>query len=81
MARTVLYHTLSIWLEMEFTSDILLKTSVCADYTQTICKKQKNQYLYNQITQEFFFGRHFLSFVAFGIFCMSKNIFFGITKK
>ena len=24
-------HTLSIWLEMEFTSDIFLKTSVCTD--------------------------------------------------
>ena len=33
-----LNHTLSIWLEMEFTSDIFLKTSVCAHYSQTIFK-------------------------------------------
>ena len=41
------YHTLTIWLEMEFTSDIFLETSVCADYSQTILNKS-NQYLYNQ---------------------------------
>ena len=35
-----IYHTLSIWLEMEFTSDIFLKTSVCADYSQTIFKNK-----------------------------------------
>ena len=34
----IIYHTLSIWLEMEFTSDIFLKTSVCAHYSQTIFK-------------------------------------------
>ena len=49
-----LYHTLSIWLEIEFTSDIFLKTSVCALYSRTIFKNKSNQYLYNQITQEFF---------------------------
>ena len=38
--RVRLNHTLSIWLEMEFTSDIFLKTSVCVDYSQTIFKKQ-----------------------------------------
>ena len=31
--QNYLDHTLSIWLEMEFTSDIFLKTSVCADYS------------------------------------------------
>ena len=33
-------HTLSIWWEIEFTSDIFLKTSVCVDYWQIIFKKQ-----------------------------------------
>ena len=27
-------HTLSIWLEMEFTSNFFLKTSVCTDYSR-----------------------------------------------
>ena len=29
-----LNHTLSIWLEMELTRNMFLKTSVCADYSQ-----------------------------------------------
>ena len=37
---TTLHHTLSIWLEMEFTSNIFLKTSICAHYSQTIFLKQ-----------------------------------------
>ena len=36
----MVHHTLSIWLKMEFTSDIFLKTSVCADYSQTIFKNK-----------------------------------------
>ena len=28
-------HTLSIWLKMEFTRNIFLKTSVCTDYFKT----------------------------------------------
>ena len=31
-----IYHTLSIWLEIELTSNISLKTSVCTDYSQNI---------------------------------------------
>ena len=69
----MLDQTLSIWLEMEFTSDIFLKTSVCVHYAQTIFKNKSNLYLYNQITQEFFFGGHLLSFVALGFFCMSEK--------
>ena len=33
-------HTLSIWLEVEFTSDVFLKTSVCAHYSQIIFKNK-----------------------------------------
>ena len=36
-----LNHTLSIWLEMEFTGDIFFKTSVCADSSQYILKTNK----------------------------------------
>ena len=36
----ILYQTLCIWLEMEFTSDIFFKKSVCADYSQTIFKNK-----------------------------------------
>ena len=54
-----LHHTQSIWLEMEFTSDIFLKTSVCADYSQTIFKNKKNKYLYDQFNQEFFLKTYF----------------------
>ena len=76
-----IYHTLSIWLEVEFGSDVFLKTSFCAHYSQIIFKNKKNQYLYNQITQENFLGEHFLIFVAFGILFMSKKGLFSFTSR
>ena len=67
---------------MEFTSDKFLKTSVCAYYSQTIKKnKKKKQYLYSQNTQETFFGGLFLSFVAFGIFCVFKKGLFYLQQE
>ena len=53
---------------MGFTSDIFFKHQFALIIQKLFLK---NQYLYNQITQEIVFEGHFLSFVAFGIFCMS----------
>ena len=52
---------LSIWFEMEFTRDIFLKTSVSADYSQTILKNNKiNIYITKSLKR--FFLKTFLKF-------------------
>ena len=81
-SETTLNHTLSIWLEIDFTSDIFLNISLRWLFRKIFKKTNKlNQYLYNRITQEIYFGRHFLSFVGFGIFCMSKKRPFWFTSR
>ena len=48
-----LNHTLSIWLQVEFTSDFF-KTSVCAHYSQTIFKTNKINIYLNKLLRNFF---------------------------
>ena len=51
--KICLYHTLSIRLEMEFTSNIFFKTSVCTDYSQNMNNNKKNIFFFKQIIQKF----------------------------
>ena len=64
----MIYHTLSIWLEMEFTSDIFFKHQFLLIIRKLLLKTN-------------FFGGHFLSFVAFVFFCMSKKGLFDLHQE
>ena len=65
-------HTLSIWLEMEFAKDILVKN---------IFNNKLNKLFDNQIKQEILFKKHFfLVLGALDFFLTFKNLVFGFTS-
>ena len=70
------YHTLSLWLETEFTSGIFLNISLHWSIKKNIFNNKKES-----ITQEKKFKRHFKNFGVLGIFCTSKNLFFFLYIK
>ena len=65
-------HTLSIWLEMEFISNMFLKTSVCTDNSHN----RINTFL----TKSIEIVKKNVFFMAFGICGTSKSLVFGFTS-
>ena len=76
--KFLLNHTLSIWLQMEFTSDIFSNISLRWLFSNYFKKTNK---IYIYITISLREKIYIVSFVAFRIFVCLKNVFFDLHQE